>query len=88
MRGDKAGRVKSIRDGDHVLTEAKQGDELAVAIDGITIGRGVDEEDVLLVDVPESHVRKLRKLNISPIEEEILGEIITIHRRNEHFWGR
>jgi translation initiation factor 5B len=88
IQGERAGRVKSIRDGDHVLTEAKQGDELAVAIDGITIGRGVDEEDVLLVDVPESHVRKLRKLNISPIEEEILGEIITIHRREDHFWGR
>jgi len=86
--GEKAGRVKSIRDGDHVLNEAKQGDELAVAIDGVTIGRGVDEEDVLLVDVPESHVRKLRKLNISVIEEEILAEIIAIHRRDDHFWGR
>ncbi|MBC8437985.1 MAG: translation initiation factor IF-2 [Euryarchaeota archaeon] len=86
--GDRAGRVKSIRDGDHVLSEAKQGDELAVAIEGITIGRGVDEEDVLLVDVPASHVRKLRKLNMSVIEEEILNEIIAIHRRDDHFWGR
>tara|TARA_Y100000588_G_scaffold343957_1_gene389795 strand:+ start:228 stop:2033 length:1806 start_codon:yes stop_codon:yes gene_type:complete len=88
VQGERAGRVKSIRDGDHVLTEAKQGDELAIAIEGVTIGRGVDEEDVLLVDVPQSHVRKLRKLNISPIEEEILGEIIAIHRREDHFWGR
>ncbi len=88
VAGEKAGRVKSIRDGDHVLTEAKQGDELAVAIAGITIGRGVDEEDVLLVDVPESHVRKLRRLDLSPLEEEILSEIIKIHRRSDHFWGR
>ena len=88
IQGERAGRIKSIRDGDHVLTEAKQGDELAIAIEGVTIGRGVDEEDVLLVDVPKSHVRKLRKLNISPIEEEILGEIIAIHRRDDHFWGR
>jgi translation initiation factor 5B len=88
LDGEKAGRVKSIRDGDHVLSEAKQGDELAVAIQGITIGRGVDEEDVLLVDVPESHIRRLRKLNISSIEEEILSEIIAIHRKDDHFWGR
>tara|TARA_B100001750_G_scaffold109849_1_gene86804 strand:- start:197 stop:2002 length:1806 start_codon:yes stop_codon:yes gene_type:complete len=88
IQGERAGRVKSIRDGDHVLTEAKQGDELAIAIEGVTIGRGVDEEDVLLVDVPESHVRKLRKLKISAIEEEILGELINIHRREDHFWGR
>lgn len=86
--GEKAGRVKSIRDGDHVLSEAKQGDELAVAIQGITIGRGIDEEDVLLVDVPESHIRRLRKLNISSIEEEILSELIAIHRKDDHFWGR
>lgn len=88
IAGERAGRVKSIRDGDHVLTEANQGDELAVAIQGITIGRGVDEQDVLLVDIPASHVRKLRKLNISSIEEEILAELITIHRRDDHFWGR
>jgi len=95
IEGEKAGRVKSIRDGDHVLTEAKQGDELAVAIDGITIGRGIDEEDVLLADVPESHVRKLRKLKIPAIEDEILGEIIKIHRSEKdekgmpkkQFWG-
>lgn len=71
-----------------MLSEAKQGDELAIAISGITIGRGVDEEDVLLVDVPESHVRKLRRLDLSPLEEEILAEIIKIHRREHHFWGR
>jgi translation initiation factor 5B len=88
LAGERAGRVKSIRDGDHILSEAMQGDELAVAIEGITIGRGVDEEDVLLVDVPASHVRKLRKLNISAIEDEILTEIITIHRKEDHFWGR
>jgi translation initiation factor 5B len=70
------------------LSEAKQGDELAVAIQGVTIGRGVDEEDVLLVDVPESHIRRLRKLNISSIEEEILSELIAIHRKDDHFWGR
>ncbi len=86
--GSKAGRVKSIRDGEHVLQEAKQGDELAVAIDGVVVGRGIDEEDVLLVDVPERHVRKLRKLDLSVVEQEILDEIIAIHRKEDHFWGR
>jgi translation initiation factor 5B len=80
--------VKSIRDGDHILSEAKQGDELAIAIEGAVIGRGVDEEDVLLVDIPASHARKLKKVDLTPAEQEILDELIVIHRKEDHFWGR
>ena len=43
------------------MKEAKQGDGVAVAIDGVIVGRQVEEEDVLLVDVPESHAKRLRK---------------------------
>mgnify|MGYP001025840394 CR=1 FL=1 len=86
--GTKVGRVKSIRDGDHILSEAKQGDELAIAIEGAVIGRGVDEEDVLLVDIPASHARKLKKVDLTPAEQEILDELIVIHRKEDHFWGR
>jgi translation initiation factor 5B len=86
--GTSVGRVKSIRDGDHILSEAKEGDELAIAIQGAVIGRGVEEEDVLLVDVPASHARKLKKVDLTPAEKEILDELIAIHRKEDHFWGR
>ena len=36
------------------MKEAMQGAEVAVAIDGATAGRQIEEEDVPLVDVPES----------------------------------
>jgi translation initiation factor 5B len=65
-----------------------QGAEVAVAIDGVTVGRQIDEEDILLVDVPESHARKLRRMDLSAAEEEVLEELQDIHRKDDHFWGR
>ena len=86
--GTKIGQVKSIRTGDNSHKEAIQGEEVAVAIEGATVGRGIEEEDVLLVDVPASHARKLRKLELTASEEEVLEELIAIHRKDDHFWGR
>ena len=86
--GIKVGQVKSIRIGDSSHKEAKQGDEVAVAIDGATVGRGIDEEDILLVDVPASHARRLRKLELTAAEQDVLDELTALHRAEDHFWGR
>ena len=86
--GNRVGRIKSIRSGEESMKEAIQGAEVAVAIDGVTVGRQIDEEDILLVDVPESHARKLRRMDLSAAEEEVLEELQDIHRKDDHFWGR
>ncbi|MDP7328338.1 MAG: intein-containing translation initiation factor IF-2, partial [Candidatus Thalassarchaeaceae archaeon] len=86
--GTRIGQIKSIRTGDSSHKEAKEGDEVAVAIEGATVGRGIDEEDILLVDVPASHARRLRKLELTSSEQEILDELTTLHRAEDHFWGR
>ncbi|MEC7704622.1 MAG: translation initiation factor IF-2 [Candidatus Thermoplasmatota archaeon] len=86
--GDRIGQVKSIRTGDSSHKEANQGEEVAIAIDGATVGRGIDEEDILLVDVPASHARRLRKLELTSTEQEILDELTALHRSEDHFWGR
>jgi translation initiation factor 5B len=86
--GTRVGRVKSIRSGDVTMNEALQGDEVALAIQGAVVGRGVEEGDVLLVDVPASHARRLRQMDLSVIEEEILQELTDLHRKDSHFWGR
>ena len=82
------GQIKSIRTGDTSHKEAKQGEEVAIAIQGATVGRGIDEEDILLVDVPASHARRLRKLELTSAEQEILDELTALHRGDNHFWGR
>jgi len=86
--GNNVGQIKSIRTGDTSHKEAKQGEEVAIAIKGATVGRGIDEEDILLVDVPASHARRLRKLELTSSEQEILDELTALHRSENHFWGR
>jgi|TARA_A100001388_G_scaffold115123_1_gene84859 translation initiation factor 5B len=86
--GIRVGRIKSIRSGEESMKEAMQGAEVAVAIDGATAGRQIEEEDVLLVDVPESHARKLIRMDLSAAEAEVLEELQAIHRKDDHFWGR
>jgi len=86
--GSKVGRIKSIRLGQESLKEARQGAEVAISVDGVTVGRQIDEGDVLLVDIPESHARKLRKMEMSSVEKEVYEDLLSIHRKNDHFWGR
>jgi len=101
--GIQLGQVKSIRLGQDSQKDAKQGDEVAIGISGavkkpgddsteathVTVGRQIDEGDVLLVDVPESHVRILRKRSLTEVEKEILDEIVLMHRKNPKTprWG-
>ena len=86
--GAKVGRIKSIRSGQESLKEATQGAEVAISVDGVTVGRQIDEGDVLLVDIPESHARKLRKMEMTSMEKDVYEELLAIHRKEDHFWGR
>jgi translation initiation factor 5B len=86
--GKRIGRIKSIRSGQESLKEAHQGAEVAISVDGVTVGRQIDEGDVLLVDIPESHARKLRKMEMTSIEREVYEELLALHRKDDHFWGR
>ncbi len=70
------------------MKESLQGSEVAISIDGVTIGRQIEEGDDLLVDIPESHARKLNKMDLTSSEREVLDELIHIHRKKDHFWGR
>ncbi len=89
MDGTPVGQVKSLRSrSSEELKQANQGEEVAVAIQGPTVGRHIEELDEFYVDVPESHAKRLKKLKLDPIEEEILEELIRLHRQKDHFWGR
>ena len=82
------GRIKSIRSGEDSMREAMQGEEVAVAIEGVTVGRQIDEGDSLLVDIPESHAKKLGKMELTAAEQDVFDELLAIHRKDDHFWGR
>jgi len=86
--GKSVGKIKSIRIGEESLKEAVAGKEVAVAIDDAIVGRQIDVEDVLLVDIPESHAHELANYSLTPDETEILEQVAVIKRREKPFWGR
>ena len=89
LDGTPVGQVKSLRTrASEDVKEAMQGEEVAVAVQGPTVGRHIEELDEFYVDVPERHVKRLKKVDLSPLEEEILAEIVALHRKDNHFWGR
>ena len=89
LDGTPVGQIKSLRTrASEDVKEANQGDEVAVAINGPTVGRHIEELDEFYVDVPESHAKRLKKIDLNPVEQEILDELIRLHRKENHFWGR
>lgn len=86
--GSDAGRVRSLRDGEDVLKDASQGDEVAMAIDGVTVGRQIDVEDVIYVELLESSIKELqRAADLNEDEKMALQEYLEIKRRSDPFWG-
>ncbi|MFP4545806.1 MAG: translation initiation factor IF-2 [Methanomassiliicoccales archaeon] len=85
--GREAGKVRSIRSGDDVVREAVAGDEVAVALEGVTVGRQIDEEDVLYVDIPGGKLKELQAFDLNEDERLVLEELVEIKRKEEPFWG-
>ena len=85
--GKDAGRIKSIHSGEDTLKEAKQGDEVAIGIDGVTAGRQVCEEDIIYVDLIASSIKPLLAMDLTADEKAVLEETVAIKRKEDHFWG-
>jgi translation initiation factor 5B len=85
--GRDAGRIKSIHSGEDTLKEAKQGDEVAIGIEGVTAGRQVNEEDIIYVDLIGSSIKPLLAMDLTADEKAALEETIAIKRKEDHFWG-
>ncbi len=89
--GKKVGHLKSIQYNQEAIREAEAGKEVAISIEGATVGRQLDVDDDLYVDIPERHVKVLEREMLShlPIPtQEVLEEFTTMKRRAEPFWGK
>ncbi|XGI83911.1 translation initiation factor IF-2 [Halorutilales archaeon Cl-col2-1] len=89
--GDRVGNVKGIqRQGDDV-DSADEGERVSVAIDGPTVGRQIDEEDVLYAEIPEKHAKALEQEMYDALEDSeqaILDEYLEEKRQIDPFWGK
>lgn len=89
--GAVAGVVKGIQDHNENVGSATVGMEVAVAIDGPTVGRQIHEGDILYVNIPEKHARIVEqelKPRLAEDERETLENFLAIKRKKEPFWGR
>ncbi len=89
--GKKVGHLKQMQLRSETIHEADAGKEVAISIEGPTVGRQIDVDDEMYVDIPERHVKviereMLDRLNTSM--QEILEEYTTMRRRDDPFWGK
>ncbi len=89
LSGTRISFVKSLKEGKENVTVAEQGKQLAMAMDGVTVGRQIEEGDFLYSDVPEKDFKKLKTLkkHLSTMEINVLKEVAEIKRRDNPVWG-
>lgn len=86
--GKVIGSIKGIQSENKSIEEALQGQEVAISIEGITVGRQIKGEDILYTALPESDAKKLREMDIlNADEKDVLNKIIEIKRKANKFWG-
>lgn len=87
--GSKVANIKGMQVERENVTEAKKGQELAISLPAITVGRQIHEEDILYADIPEEDFIKLKKLKkyLKGDEVEVLKEFVEIKRKADAMWG-
>ncbi len=85
------GNIQQIQDKGETISEARIGAEVAVSIRGVTVGRQIDEGDILYIDLPEGMVIRLNqefKDKLTSDELEVLQEFLELKRKHvQPFWG-
>jgi len=81
--------IKSIQSEKKNVSEAEKGKQVAISLDKVTIGRQINEGDILYSVIPENDFRKLKQLKkyLTPGEIVILKEIAEMMRKENEIWG-
>ncbi|MDD1672133.1 MAG: translation initiation factor IF-2 [Methanomicrobiales archaeon] len=89
--GRRIGHLKTMQQRGEYIHEAAAGAEIAISIEGATIGRQIDVGDELLVEIPERHVKVLEHEMLSHLSSDtvmVLDEFTSMKRKNDPFWGK
>ncbi|MEM3396323.1 MAG: translation initiation factor IF-2 [Thermoplasmata archaeon] len=85
--GTVVGRVRSIQSENKPINEAIMGMEVAISIEGPTVGRQINEGDILYTSITESEYKELKNVTLSFEEAEALAKIVEIKKKENSFWG-
>jgi translation initiation factor 5B len=88
--GEEVARIKSLQHDKSSVNEATQGQELAMALPGITFDRRLKDIKYLYAQLSEKQFRafKENKDLLSGDEMKVLGEIADIKRKKDINWGK
>lgn len=81
--------VSSIQHEKKNVNSIESGKQVAVSLPKVTVGRQINEDDILFSSIPEDDFRKLKKLKklLKPEEITLLKEIVEIKRKISPVWG-
>jgi len=81
--------IKSIQSEKKSVKEAEKGKQVAISLDKVTVGRQINEGDILYSVIPENDFKKLKELKKHLTEGEItlLKEIAVMMRKEKESWG-
>ena len=88
--GKKIGLVHQLQDNGKNIDSAKKGQEVAISIQNVTVGRQVSEEDVFYSLPPSREARLLLKEfshKLNPEELQTLQKIIELQRKSNSVYG-
>lgn len=81
--------VKGLQAEQKSINKAEKNKQVALSMDGVTVGRQINEGEILYSDLIESEFRKLKEMKqlLTKEEIELLKEIAEIKRRENPMWG-
>lgn len=88
--GKKIGLVHQLQDNGKSISSAKRGQEVAISIQNVTVGRQVSEEDVFYSLPPSREAKLLLKQfshKLNPEEFQTLKKIIELQRKLNSVYG-
>jgi translation initiation factor 5B len=88
---ERVGTLSGIQEQGDDVDEARAGNRVSLAIDGPTVGRGIEEGDELWIELPEKHAKILEQELSSEItadEREALKAYLEKRRKQHPFWGK
>jgi len=87
--GSNVGMVKEIKSDKDNLSEAEKGKQVAISLPGVTVGRQINEGDILISALSDENFRQLKKLKkyLKDNEIVVMKEIAVIMRKQNPVWG-
>jgi len=88
-KGKRLGAIRGMQADKKSIEKAEKGKQVAVSLPGLTMGRQINEGDILYADLPEEDFRKFKALKqfLSEDQKMILKEIAEIKRTENVVWG-